>query len=679
MTGVKLANGVVGAFIQSGVAAPNTPALPRALQKWSLTARIVVEFRKRSIPQSAIRNPNLWPCLAARTPNFLGRVLLTGRDAPITVAALNMTMRDFNGLLLSCLFALAGTLPASAQSADQSLATFFKAYLEDNFKLRPLEASQLGDHRFDDRLEDVSPESRRAWVDLIRTTLAELPRRVEYAKLTRDGQIDFEIFQQSLERSLWMDANFHPFEDDPRTYNEYINESVFLLLSQSSLPKEVNVSHAIARMAHIPRIVAAARQNLRNPPRVVVETAIRQNQGAINFYEQDIFILIGKTAQLESLRAATQTVLPALRAYQDFLQKDLLPRATGEWRIGKERFAQKLERVLDTGMTANQLLDVAEAEFSRVERDLYVIARQLWGRYGTGQPLPPDDAEGRQLTTHLVLRQVAQEHGRPQDLVKDARATVAKIKKFIAANDLVRLPETDRCQIIEMPEFQRGNSLAYMNSPPPLDSTAAGYYAISPPPKDWDAQRVQSLLEEYNRHMLQILTIHEAYPGHYVQHEYANRVPSLIRKVLGSGVYIEGWAVYTEQTMLDQGYGQGDLALRMNQLKFYQRAVANAILDHKMHCTEMTDDEALKFLTERAHQSEGEAKLKVIRAKQSSVQLSTYFAGRTAMYNLRQQMQRRLGTQFNLGRYHEAVLENGPVPVKYLPELVSTKLGVPLK
>jgi uncharacterized protein (DUF885 family) len=225
-----------------------------------------------------------------------------------------------------------------------------------------------------------------------------------------------------------------------------------------------------------------------------------------------------------------------------------------------------------------------------------------------------------------------------------------------------------------MPEFQRGNALAYMNSPPPLDPKASGYYAISPPPKDWDAARVKSLLEEYNRHMLQILTIHEAYPGHYIQHEYANRVPSLIRKVLASGVYIEGWAVYTEQTLLDQGYGGGALALRLNQLKFYQRAVANAILDHQMHCAEMTDEEALKFLTERAFQSEGEARLKIIRSKQSAVQLSTYFAGRTAMYNLRQQIQRELGDKFHLGRYHEAVLDNGPVPVKYLPELVRAKL-----
>ena len=197
--------------------------------------------------------------------------------------------------------------------------------------------------------------------------------------------------------------------------------------------------------------------------------------------------------------------------------------------------------------------------------------------------------------------------------------------------------------MIEMPEFQRGNSTAYLNPAPPLDTRANSVYAISPPPKEWDDRRVTTYLQEYNKAMLKILTIHEAYPGHYVQLEYGNRHPSLIRHVLYSGVFAEGWAVYTEQMMLDQGYGNGDMALRMNQLKFYLRAVINAILDHKMHCNNMTDDEALKLLMEGGFQTEGEAVAKVVRAKQSSCQLSTYFVGRTAFYRLRQQVSRTGG------------------------------------
>jgi uncharacterized protein (DUF885 family) len=309
-----------------------------------------------------------------------------------------------------------------------------------------------------------------------------------------------------------------------------------------------------------------------------------------------------------------------------------------------------------------------------VEGEMFVIARQLWSRYFPRRALPPTDDTGRRSTVQQVLSAIAQEHGQPQDLKRDIERDVARIKQFITEHELLPLLEPDRCQIIEMPEFQRGNSTAYMNSPQPLDPKAAGYYAVSPPPADWDAARVRSYLEEYNRYMLQILTIHEAYPGHYVQLEYANRNPSLIRKVLGSGVYIEGWAVYTEQTMLDQGYGSGDLPLRLTQLKFYLRTVANAILDHKMHCSGLSDEDALVLLTQRAFQSEGEARLKIIRAKQSSCQLSTYFVGRMAHQRLREQVQREQGERFNLSRYHQAVLEQAAVPVRYLPELVRARL-----
>jgi uncharacterized protein (DUF885 family) len=363
-----------------------------------------------------------------------------------------------------------------------------------------------------------------------------------------------------------------------------------------------------------------------------------------------------------------------LRNYQSYLENDLRPQANGDWRLGREKFYRKLEFELDAGLTADQVLAEAEAEFDRVERDMYAIARQHWSHCYPKQALPPDDPAGRRSTIQRVLARVAQDHSRPETVVADVRGVVDGIKQFIREADILRLPDPDLCQIIEMPEYQRGNSTAYMNSPPPLDPKASGYYAVSPPPRDWDADRVRSYFEEYNAQMLRILTIHEAYPGHYVQLEYANRNPSLIRRVLQSGVYIEGWAVYTEQTMLDQGYSDGSLPLRLTQLKFYLRAVANAILDHQMHCTAMTDEEALRFLTKRAYQSEGEARLKIIRAKQSSVQLSTYFVGRMAMYRLRQQIQRERGDGFNLGRYHEAVLEPGAVPVKYLPELVRARL-----
>jgi uncharacterized protein (DUF885 family) len=538
-------------------------------------------------------------------------------------------------------------------------------------------ATEMGDHRFDAQLDDLLPASRRRWLEHARKTLAALPKEIQYQKLSRGSQIDYEILQHALQAEEWLTENIHPFEQDTRVYNGYINDSVYLLLTQSSLPKETNIANSIARMAQIPKIVAAARENLMNPPRVHTETAIKQNRGAIGFYEHEIFEFAGETTQLAALKSVAAPVVTCLKQYQTFLEKDLLPRANGEWRIGTEKFARKLELELDAAVSADQVMADAENEFNRVERDMYVVARQLWSHYFARQPLPPDDQEGRRVTVERVLEAIAKEHCRPDELTREMERRVAALKQFISSNDILRLPEPDHCQVVEMPEFKRGNSTAYMEAPAPLDPNGTGHLAVSPPPKDWDAKRINSYLEEYNNRMLDILAIHEGYPGHSVQLEYMNRTPSLIRRVLQSGVYIEGWAVYTEQMMLDQGYGNGDLALRLNQLKFYLRAVANTILDHKMHCSNLSDEEALQFLTQRCFQSEGEAKLKIIRSKQSSCQLSTYFVGRMAHYRLRQQIERELGEKFELGRYHEAVLDPGAVPVKYLPELVHARLERP--
>jgi len=577
---------------------------------------------------------------------------------------------------LGAMSAQAIAAPSDTDSnEDQKLLSFFQSYLDLTFQSEPLTATRLGDHRFDAELDDLSADARAARLNRDRKTLEELPQRVDYAKLSRPAQIDFEIFQHHLKREIWLTENFRPFEDDPRIYGGYLTESVYLLLTQSTLPKATNLKNALARMKRVPRVIDSARATLKAPNRVKLETAILQTKGAIGFYQEELFKLAGIPQGEGDIGAQAKEVVGALESYLKFLTDDLTPRATESWRIGKDLFVKKLELELDSGISADEVLAEAHAEASRVEREMAVIARQLWGTTFKGVPTPPEDVEGRRLMTRKVLAELGKNHGAPETLVNDARATVAEIKSFITANDILPLPQPDQCRVIEMPEFQRGNSVAYLNPAPPLDLRGGSEYAISPPPSDWSADRVASYLQEYNRSMLKILTIHEAYPGHYVQLEASNQHPSLIRKVLSSGTFAEGWAVYTEQMMLDQGFGAGDLSLRLHQLKFYLRAVVNAILDHEMHAGDMSDAQALELLTGRAFQTEGEAVGKIIRSKQSSCQLSTYFVGRTAFHRLRQKTQRELGDDFRLGPYHKAVLAHGTLPVKYLPELVSDALS----
>ena len=560
---------------------------------------------------------------------------------------------------------------------DQQFQLFFEQYHEEELRSRPVHASRMGDHRFDDQIEDLSAEARTDRLASRKRTLARLETEIPYDQLSRASQIDYEVFRHDLREGIWLEENLRPFEEDPRIYNEYLTGSVYCLLTQSSLPPEINISNAVARMRRLPAVVAVAQTTLTSPPLPVLETSIVQNRGVIDFYEKGIYDLVGDTPQLTAVREAAGELLPHLSRHQEFLENDLRARATKDWRLGSEKFDRKLQFAVNAGITAREVLERAESEFERVTSEMAVVSRQLWGTCFPGRALPPEDDAGRHQCITEVLAVIGREHGEPENLLADARATVERLKTFITDKDILRLPKPDRCELTEMPEFHRGNSLAYIQPAPPLDPDNTTIYAISPPPADWDPDRVESFLQEYNRHMLQILTIHEAYPGHYVQLAYHNREKSPVRRLLYSGVFIEGWAVYTEQMMLDQGYGDGDLALRLTQLKFYLRAVANAILDHRMHCLSMSDAEALDFLMTRSFQSEGEARLKIVRSKQSTVQLSTYFVGRMALHELRQNIQREEGEDFDLGRYHEAVLSNGSLPVKYLDEVVRERLRQP--
>lgn len=553
---------------------------------------------------------------------------------------------------------------------DTRLANLFQSYLDEEFRIHPLFATQQGNHEFDDMLDDLSPAARKKDAERAKKWLERIPKEIDPKKLSRDGLIDFEIWTHAIRYGLWSAENDSRFEYDPRAYGEYISDSVFLLLTQSTLPRERNVENAAKRIKHIPKIVEAAQAGLKNPPKILTEVAIKRNLGAIVFYEKDIYEFAKETPGSEPLATPCKAAVNALKDYQTWLEKELLPKSAGEWRLGREKFAKKLELELDAGLTAEEVVKLAEAEADRVEREMYSFAKQLWAKQFPGKALPPDDASGRRATIKSVLDELSKTHGTPETLVEDAKKTVAKIKDFIRERHILTLPDPDTCRIITMPEFQRGFSAAYLNPAPPLDPKANSLYAVAPPPKDWPQARRETFFREYNSAMLQILTIHEAYPGHYVQLAYSNRCPSLVRKILWSGAFAEGWAVYTEQMMLDQGYGDGDLSLRLHQLKFYIRAVLNAILDNRMHTANMTDEQAMKMLVERGFQTEAEAVGKVARAKQSSTQLSTYFVGRTAFYRLRQDVQRKQGDAFNLGQFHEAVLSHGTLPVKYLPELV---------
>lgn len=573
-------------------------------------------------------------------------------------------------VVLTLIIAYGSLHPSMANENAVSVAQAFREWLDAECQRHPMFATQQGMREYDGQMDDLSPEARLQDTKRDQEVLTELSKKFDRTNLSRNEQIDLEIWENYLRYRIWQAKNIDDFANDPRIYLLYCSDSVFSLFTQSTLPRHKNVENAASRIAQIPKIIAAAKASIKNPPQILTEVAIKRTEGAISFYETEIFALSEESPHISLLAAPCKQAVESLREYKRYLEKEVLPRSTGQWRLGETKFSEKLAMELDAGLTAQEVIATADAEADRVEREMYYVAKQLWSSVILSKPLPPDDAAGRRETIRTILNELSKDHGTSATLLDDAKNTVEKIKTFITKKNILTLPDPDQCSIIEMPEFQRGFSAAYLNQAPPLDAKAKSLYAIAPPPSDWPADRQKAFFQEYNRSMLQVLTIHEAYPGHYVQLDYSNRVDSLVRKVLASGVFAEGWAVYTEQMMLDEGYGEGDLSLRLHQLKFYMRAILNAILDYRMHCSNMSDEEALSLLIDRGFQTTGEAVGKIQRAKQSSCQLSTYFVGRTAFYRLRQSVQRARGDAFELGPYHEEVLLQGTLPVKYLPELV---------
>ena len=312
----------------------------------------------------------------------------------------------------------------------------------------------------------------------------------------------------------------------------------------------------------------------------------------------------------------------------------------------------------------------------RVRGEMYGIAREVLKAKPDAPALPdaPSD-EQRQKAIEAALELAYAEHPARDKVVEDAKASLASATDFVRQKNLVTLPDAP-VDVILMPEFQRGVAVAYCDSPGPLDKGMKTFYAISPIPDGWTQAEADSFLREYNGRMIHLLSIHEGIPGHYLEGWHSQKYPSVLRGVLRSGLFAEGWAVYTERTMQEQGYLNGDPLFHLVQLKFYLRTIANAILDQGVHVDGWSREQAMHLMTHDAFQQEKEAAGKWTRAQLTSAQLPTYFVGAQEHLDLRAAMQEKLGAKFDLKAYHDQMLSYGAPPVRYVRELM---LGEPIR
>jgi uncharacterized protein (DUF885 family) len=375
-------------------------------------------------------------------------------------------------------------------------------------------------------------------------------------------------------------------------------------------------------------------------------------------------------ADRERLERAIAQARTAVQDHQRWLEGTLVPAAKGEFRIGAELYDQKLAFALMSPLSRKEIRARAEAEVLRVRNEMYAVARTvLTGREGT-LPLPvAPTADEQQAAIGAALELAYADRPARDGVVDLAKATLAETTAFVRQRDFVTVPD-EPLDVILMPEFQRGVAVAYCDPPGPLDKGQRTYYAVSPIPGDWTDAQADSFLREYNSRSIANLTIHEAMPGHYLQLAHSNRYPSVLRAMLYSGPFVEGWAVYTERVMQEQGFRDGDPLMRLVQLKWYLRAVTNAIIDSAIHVDGMTRDEAMQLMTVTGFQEEREAAGKWVRAQLTAAQLSTYFVGYLEHADLRAEAERRWGKEFSLKRYHDQVLSFGSPPGRFVRALM---------
>jgi uncharacterized protein (DUF885 family) len=421
-------------------------------------------------------------------------------------------------------------------------------------------------------------------------------------------------------------------------------------------------------MEGVPRVIAQAKANLQHPPRVHTETAIEQIQGAINLVREGLAPLLDRVPQMKKELAPSQEkTAVALEDYKKWLQDDLLPRSDGDFRLGAEKFRKKLRFALASDLSMEEIMKRAQADLQQTQNAIYETALPLCKKYFSNAD--EKTLANKHKVTAAVLDKLSEQHPDDATVVGYAQKIVTEATDFVKQHNSVSVPDVP-LDVIAMPEFKRGVAIAYCDSPGPLEKSGKTFFAVAPTPKDWSKDRKESFFREYNNYMIRDLTVHEAMPGHYLQLAHANefKAPTLVRAIFRSGTFIEGWAVYTEQMMAEQGYGGPEV--KMQQLKMRLRAICNAILDQSIHAGNMSEQEAMDLMMKEGYQQEGEAVAKWKRARLTSAQLSTYFVGVSEHLDLYGTAQSKLGKDFNLKKYNDQVISYGSPPVKYVRELM---------
>ena len=565
---------------------------------------------------------------------------------------------------------------ASSAAADPhaGFAAAVRQYLAESEARDPIFADSIGVHTHDDALPDYSAAGIAAndrWLAAWRARFAA----IDPATLSADDAADRRTMLDDIDAQRSDDSALHPTSNDPTLYVGVIGDAAYQLTSREYAPLDQRMAHVAARMRLLPQIVKDAEANLRRPPLVFTDLAIDQNAGNIDFYQHDVAQMAdgASPATRDAIRAAMPSVIESLQDLQHFLTTTLRPRSDGDARVGAAVFDRDLQLVDGTDTPRSVLVARAKANFDATRKQMLAIAlpldRQLFpGRvhHETGDALI-DAVVGE------VLDRLADDHPDRQHVFSTAKADVDGLEAFLRRDPVVVLPSPDTLHVVPTPEFRAGVAGAGLDPAGPFTPLAGSFYDIDLIPASWTQAHVDSYLRDYNDYEMQILSLHEAVPGHYVQFRYNAQVPSLVRRAFPNGSFVEGWAVYTEGMMMDAGYGNHDPRLKLFQLKWRLREYSNAIIDAEYHTAGLTHDQCVDFLEKKAFQDSAQAEGKWHRLEVSHDQLSSYFVGLDAITQAKNAQLQRSGAHFDLAGFNARLLAMGSVEPRAIATLLQPR------
>ncbi|WP_118951931.1 DUF885 domain-containing protein [Taibaiella helva] len=553
--------------------------------------------------------------------------------------------------------------------ADDPVNAGFKSYCsqfeEALWAQEPEWATQMGYHKYDAKLTIPDEATKKASLAFYTAQLDRL-KAFDPARLTPSHQTDYRMIENYLLSRQWSLQTLKEGEWNPSAYN--VTGLIAFMLSENYAPLKSRLTDCYSRIQQIPAYYEAAKQQLRNPVAELKQLGIDQNEGGLYVLEKDFIDSLAKAdftpQEKDNMRQSALKAAAAVKAYTAHLKswKNYTPR---DFRLGKALYEDKFRYEIQSSLTAEQTYAAAVARKHYLHGEMARISRELWPKYFGSTTAPADILEliGKMIDT------LSANHVKPDEFQAAIEKQIPQLIRFIREKNLLDIDSTKPLVIRKEPAYMAGVAGASISAPGPYDKGGNTYYNVGSL-AGWPAAKAESYLREYNHYILQILNIHEAIPGHYTQLVYANRSPSIIKSIFGNGAMIEGWAVYTEQMMLENGYGNNEPEMWLMWYKWHLRTVCNTILDYSVHAGQMSKEEALHLLTKEAFQQQAEAEGKWKRVSVTNVQLTSYYSGYQAIYNLREAMKQRLGNKFDLRAFHEQFLSYGSAPVKYISELM---------